>query len=249
MGNLRTLRKAFADAAESLPEEDTKKKRKKRDDTPREPTSDDLDEQTLQGVLLGQILPHVHCYRADDMLSMLQVADEFGFAIRSFHHATEAYKIRDILAERDIGASVWADWWGFKLEAYDAVPAGAAMVSAAGAKAIIHSDSGIGIQRLNQESAKALRAGRELGLDVDEDDAITWITLNPAWALGIDDQTGSLTRGKRADVVVWDRSPLSVYAKARLVFVDGALRYDVDQPQIWSDFQVGQDLDDAEEGR
>ncbi len=249
MGNLRQLRQAFADAAEELPRDDGKKRKKKKKKKRDEDSTSDLDQQTLRGVLKGEMLPQVHCYRADDMLAMLQVAEEFGFRIRSFHHATDAYKIRDILAEREVAASVWADWWGFKLEAYDAVPAGAAMVSAAGARAIIHSDSAIGIQRLNQESAKALRAGRELGIEVDEDDAITWITLNPAWALGIDDETGSLTKGKRADLVVWDREPLSVYARARLVFVDGALRFDVERPQQWSDFEIGQALDAEEDDR
>jgi len=247
MGNLRGIRQAFADVAADLPDDDDRKgpfwKRKKPEPKP----TSDLDERTLRGVLQGEILVQVHCYRADDMLAMLQVAEEFGFAIRSFHHATEAYKIRDILAAEDVAASVWADWWGFKLEAYDAVMAGAAMVHDAGARAVIHSDSAIGIQRLNQESAKALRAGRELGLAVTEDDAITWITLNPAWALGIDDQTGSLQAGKRADLVVWDAHPLSVYANARLVFVDGALRYDLDRPQAWSDFEIGQALDAGEE--
>ncbi|MEN0063427.1 MAG: amidohydrolase family protein [Myxococcota bacterium] len=245
MGNLRGIRQKFADVAEDMPKDDGKKKKKKKNEeddgfTP----SSDLAVATIQGVLRGEIMPHVHCYRADDMLAMLQVAKEFGFQIRSFHHATEAYKIRDILAKENVGASVWADWWGFKLEAYDAVPAGAAMFAAAGGKTIVHSDSAKGIQRLNQESAKALRAGRELGLAVTEDDAITWITLNPAWALGLEEETGSLTKGKRADIVVWDAEPLSVYAKARLVFVDGVLRYDADRPQVWSDFEVGQALDE-----
>ncbi|MEO0605073.1 MAG: amidohydrolase family protein [Myxococcota bacterium] len=249
MGNLRGVRQAFADVAKDLPKDDGKKKKKKGKGTGGGKLSDNLNERTLQGVLKGEILPQVHCYRADDMIAMLQVAEEFGFHIRSFHHATEAYKIRDILAEKNVSASVWADWWGFKLEAYDAVPAGAAMVAAAGAKAVVHSDSGIGIQRLNQESAKALRAGRQLGLEVDEDDAITWITLNAAWTLGIEDETGSLTQGKRADLVVWDQEPLSVYASARLVFVDGALRYDKDRPQTWSDFEVGQALDAGENDR
>ena len=199
--------------------------------------------ESLSGVLTGDILPHVHCYRADDMLSMIQLSDEFGFEIRSFHHALEAYKIRDILAERQISVSTWADWWGFKMEAYDGIPYNLAMVHDAGGRAIVHSDSSRDVQRLNQEAAKALRYGVESGLDVDADDALTWVTSNPAWALGIDDQVGTLTTGKRADVVVWSGDPMSVYTRAELVFVDGVLRYDRsrDTPP-WSDFMVGQEV-------
>ena len=167
---------------------------------PGDPPTRDLDKDTLAGVLDGQILPQIHCYRADDMLSMLQVAQEFGFRVRSFHHAVEAYKIRELLAEHEVSVSTWADWWGFKLEAHDAVMANAALLHASGARAIIHSDSEIGIQRLNQEAAKALRAGRELGLDLSESDALSWITANAAWALGIQDQTGRLATGPSTSV-------------------------------------------------
>ena len=255
MGNLRGQREAFLKAVayaekwerhDRRSDNDDGKKRRSRGrdggDGGGAAPDRDLDMDTLAGVLRGDILPHVHCYRADDMLSMLQLADEFGFSIRSFHHATEAYKIRDILAEREVAASVWADWWGFKLEAYDAVPAGAAMVHDAGARTVIHSDSGIGIQRLNQEAAKALRAGRELGLELQDEDAIVWITANPAWALGIDEQTGSLQPGKRADVVVWDGPPLSVYSSVDQVYVDGVLRYDRSRSPTWSDFEIGQEV-------
>jgi len=209
---------------------------------PKLPGERNLENETLAGVLQGTVLPQIHCYRADDMLSMLQIADEFGFEIRSFHHALEAYKIRDILADRNVASSTWADWWGFKLEAYDGIPFNAAMLTEAGARAIIHSDSAVGIQRLNQEAAKALLSGREAGLEVTEDQALQWITLNPAWALGIEDQTGSLEVGKRGDVVVWDGHPFSVYSSAQWVFVEGALQYDKDRPRAWSDFELGQEV-------
>ena len=185
----------------------------------------------------------VHCYRADDMLSILAVADEFGWSVRSFHHGLEAYKIRDVLAARDVAVSTWADWWGFKLEAYDGIPQNAALLAEAGGRAIIHSDSDIGIQRLNQEASKARTDGLRAGIAVSEDEALRWITINPAWALGIDGQTGSIERGKRADLVVWSGSPWSVYSRADLVFIDGALRHDASRPSPpWSDFEVGQDL-------
>lgn len=204
------------------------------------PPGRDLEMETLVGVMEGRVLPQIHCYRADDMLSMMQVADEFGWRVRSFHHALEAYKIRDILADREVSVSTWADWWGFKMEAYDGIPQNAAMVHQAGGRAVIHSDSSIGIQRLNQEAAKAWRSGREAGIELDADDVLTWITLNPAWSLGIEESTGSLEVGKRGDVVVWTQDPFSVYSEARLVFVGGALIYDKDRPPAWSDFEVGQ---------
>ena len=232
MGNLRGQRAVFMRAKEYQ-----RKIAKATDDPPPR----DLELETLIGAMEGRILVHVHCYRADDMLNMLQLADESGFEIRSFHHATSAYKLRDILAERDVSVSTWADWWGFKLEAHDAIVENAAMLHESGAKAIIHSDSARGIQRLNQEASKALHAGKRAGMRVDEDAALRWITANPAWALGIEDEVGTLSAGKRADVVVWDAHPFSVYASARWVFVDGVLRYDKGQSApAWSDFELGQ---------
>ncbi len=176
------------------------------------------------------------------MLSMLQIADEFDFSIRGFHHALEAYKIRDVLAEHEVSVSTWADWWGFKLEAFDGIPENAAMVTDAGGIAVIHSDSAIGIQRLNQEAAKAYAAGQHGGFEVTEDQALSWITKNAAWTLGIEEITGTLEQGKRADLVVWSGHPFSVYSEADLVFVGGALRYDRERPQQWSDFVIGQEV-------
>ncbi len=202
----------------------------------------DLDLETLALVIAGEVLPQIHCYRADDMLSMLQLADEFGFQVRSFHHAIEAYKIRDVLAEREVSVSTWADWWGFKLEAFDGIQENLALVHEAGGRAVVHSDSAIGIQRLNQEAAKGYAAGLAAGVELTEDDALRWITANAAWTLGIDAEVGTLEAGKRADVVVWSGHPLSVYSVAELVFVDGALRYDAARPEVWSDFMVGQEV-------
>jgi imidazolonepropionase-like amidohydrolase len=174
------------------------------------------------------------------MLAALQVADEFGFKVRAFHHALEAYKIRDILAQKNVAVVTWDDWWGFKMEAYDGIPENLALVTEAGARAIVHSDSPIFGQILNQSAAKALAAGRAAGVKLDDDDAIRWLTANPAWALGIDGQVGTLEAGKRADVVVWSESPLSTYARAEIVYVDGQPIFDrshVGAP--WSDFELG----------
>src|SRR5690606_37093599 len=133
-------------------------------------------------------------------------------------------------------------WWGFKMEALDAIEENAALVHEAGACAVIHSDDSVLVQRLNQEAAAALSAGRRAGLDISEAEAISWITSNAARAIGIDDQTGSLEPGKRADVVVWSANPFSIYARADQVFIDGALSYDRNDPayQPRSDFELGQ---------
>ncbi|HZO14167.1 MAG TPA: amidohydrolase family protein, partial [Polyangiaceae bacterium] len=155
-----------------------------------------------------------------------------------FHHALEAYKIRDELARRRIAVSTWADWWGFKLEAYDGIPENLAMVAQRGAPAVVHSDSAEGIRRLNQEASKGMHFGRRAGIDISETEAMKWITLNPAWALGIDKRVGSLTVGKDADVVVWDKHPFSVYARAERVFIDGAERYRIGKGRAWSDFEA-----------
>jgi imidazolonepropionase-like amidohydrolase len=200
--------------------------------------------ETLAAALDGRVLVHVHCYRADDMLAMLALADEVGFRIRSFHHALEAYKIRDVLASRQVAVSTWADWWGFKMEALDGIPENAALVGESGGRPIIHSDSDEGVQRLNQEAAKALAAGRRAGVNVSEDDALRWITANPAWALGVDHRMGSLEVGKDADVVLWSRSPFSVYALAERVWIDGAPVFERGKPR-WSDLELGRDPEPA----
>jgi imidazolonepropionase-like amidohydrolase len=210
------------------------------DDSPPEPPARDLGLETLVDVLEGRVLVHNHCYRADEMLAMLALAEEFGFEIRSFHHAVEAYKIADQLAAHGTAASMWADWWGFKAEAFDGIRENAAMVAAAGARAIIHSDSSIGIQRLNQEAAKAMYSGIRANLRVDENEALRWITANPAWALGIDRWVGTLEPGKHADLVVWSLNPFSVYAKAEQVYIEGRLVFDHRQsPADSSDFELG----------
>ena len=193
------------------------------------PNQRDLTNETLVGVLDGEILVHNHCYRADEMATMINISEEFGYKVSTFHHGVEAYKIADLLADEGICAALWADWWGFKHEAYDMSIANIAIVDQARGGtgcAIVHSDSASGIQRLNQEAAKALAAGRRAGFDISEGRAMTWITKNPAKSLGILDQTGTLEQGKDADVVIWDGNPFSVYTKAERVYIDGALAFD-----------------------
>jgi imidazolonepropionase-like amidohydrolase len=237
MGNMAGYRAAFIGA-----EEYRAKWEKWRADPKGTPPERNLRLETLAAVLRGEILVQNHCYRADEMAQMLDLAREFGFTIRSFHHAVEAYKIADLLAKAGTAASVWADWWGFKMESYDGVPQNAALLQQAGARPIIHSDDEGGVQRLNQEAAKAMYAGLQAGLPVTREDAIRWITANPAWALGLEAETGTLEAGKKADVVVWSADPFSVYAKAELVFNDGWLVFDRNDParQPRTDFNLGQ---------
>lgn len=201
----------------------------------------DLQLETLAGVLSGDILVEMHCYRADEMAQVLDMAKEFGYKISAFHHAVEAYKIPDLLKESDTCAAMWADWWGFKMESYDGIRENIPFVHAGGACALIHSDDGLGIQRLNQEIAKAWANGNRAGLKISKADAWKWISINAAKAIGVDDQTGSLEAGKRADVVIWTADPFSTYAKAEKVFIDGALLYDrTTGLKPLSDFMLGQ---------
>jgi imidazolonepropionase-like amidohydrolase len=248
MGNVAWFRAAFQKAVEYRRKWNAYRDKQKRwrehpkaDKDPPEEPERDFGLETLVAAIEGKILVHNHCYRADEMVIMMELAETFGFKIRSFHHAVEAYKIADLLAEHGAAASVWADWWGFKVEAYDGIRENAAMLAAAGARAIIHSDSAIEAQRLNQEAAKAMFAGRRAGFDISDDEALRWITANPAWALGIDEHVGTLEPGKQADIVVWDGDPWSVYTRAEQVWIEGDVVYDRGDPkhQPTTDFESG----------
>lgn len=243
MGNIAGYRAAFADAAEYM---------KKRKDAAAKPDSDkdsggkrDLKLDTLAGAINGDIRVNIHCYRADEMAIMLDLAKEFGFRIAAFHHGVEAYKIADRLAAEGVCGALWADWWGFKMESFDGIQENIALVDRVpGGCAIVHSDSGEGIQRLNQEAAKVMANAQRVGIDIAPEHAIRWITRNPAKAMGILDQTGTLEAGKMADVVLWNGSPFSSYAQAEQVYIDGARLYDRHdrRRQPTSDFLLGQDL-------
>jgi len=206
--------------------------------------SRDLELETLVGVLKGEILIQNHCYRGEEMAIMLDIAKEFGYKVTTFHHAIEAYKVADILAEQGVCSAMWADWWGFKHEAYDMVWENVAIVDQARngtGCAIVHSDSAVGIQHLNQEASKALAAGRRSGLDIDKARAIQWITLNAAKGLGIEDRVGSLEVGKMADVVIWSGDPFSVYSTVEKVFIDGHIKYENETVEEFerTDFDLG----------
>ncbi len=202
----------------------------------------DLAMDTLRGVLDGEILVHNHCYRADEMAIVMDMANEMGYRVTAFHHAVESYKIADLLRARGVCSAVWADWWGFKMESYDGIGENLAILDRQGACAMIHSDDANGIQRLNQEVAKVMASARRAGIAVTKEHAWTWLGINPARALGIDRVTGSLRAGKMADVVLWNGDPFSVYTRPDKVWIDGALLYDAGNPRLRpvSDFELGQ---------
>jgi len=235
MGNVAGYRSAWIDAKEYLD------KIEKAEGGEGEMPKRDLKLETLAGVLKGEILVHNHCYRADEMLVMLEIAEEFDYKVGTFHHGVEAYKIADKLAETGTCAALWADWWGFKMEAFDGVRENVPLVDAAGACAIVHSDSEVGIQRLNQEAAKAMAAANRVGMNITPEHAMRWLTQNAAISLGIEEKTGTLEEGKMADVVIWTGNPFSVYARAEKVFIDGALAWDMNDPafQPKTDFELG----------
>ena len=236
MGNIAVDRQTWAKAVEY------KRKWDKFEKDGGEEPGRDIGMDTLRGVLAGEILVQNHCYRADEMAIVLDMAKEFGYHVSAFHHAVEAYKIADLLKANGTCAAVWADWWGFKMESYDAISENLALLQNAGACAMIHSDDENGIQRLNQEVGKALAAGRRAGMQISDATAWEWLTINPAKALGIADKTGSLKPGKMADVVLWNGNPFSVYSRPEKIWIDGAMLYDADNPKLRpvSDFELGQ---------
>ena len=206
-----------------------------------DPPDRDLQLETLADVLRGKILVQNHCYRADEMAQMIDMAQEFGYHIRAFHHAVEAYKIADLLARDSVASAVWADWWGFKMEALDGIPQNAALLQQAGARAIIHSDSADGIQRLNQEAAKAMDAGRDAGIDITGSRPSAG---SPPTRRGRSASTAPRARWSRArsaDVVLWSGDPFSVYSKAEQVYNEGWLVFDRSDSKrrMDTDFNLG----------
>jgi len=236
MGNIAVDRQTWAKAVEY------KRKWDKYEKDGGDPPTRDLAMDTLAGVLAGEILVQNHCYRSDEMANVIDMSKEFGYHVTAFHHAVEAYKIADLLKANGICAAVWADWYGFKMESYDGIPENLALLQKDGTCAMIHSDDQNGIQRLNQEVAKAQAAGRRAGIDIPDEVAWEWLSINPAKALGIADKTGSLKPGKMADVVLWNGDPLSVYTRPEKVWIDGAMLYDAFNPKLRpvSDFELGQ---------
>src|SRR3954468_21218760 len=186
----------------------------------------DLQLEPLVEILEGKRLVHAHSYRADEILMLLRVADEFGFKIQTLQHVLEGYKVAKEIAAHVAGASTFADWWGYKIEAIDAIPYNAALMTRKGVLSSINSDDAELSRHLNTEAAKSMKWG---GLS--EDEALALVTINPAKQLRIDNRTGSLEAGKDADVVVWNHHPLSTYAIVNRVYIDGQKYYDREDDQ------------------
>jgi imidazolonepropionase-like amidohydrolase len=188
------------------------------------PPRRDLQLEPLVEVLEGKRFVHAHCYRSDEILMLINIADEFGFKIKTFQHALEGYKVAKEIARHGAGASIFADNWAYKIEAYDAIPYNAAIMTRAGVVVSVNSDSDERARRLNIEAAKAMRYG-----DLTEEQALKLITMNPAIQLGIQDRVGSLDVGKDADLAIWNGHPFSVYSRVDTTFVDGEVFFDRQQ--------------------
>ena len=206
LGIEATLREAFTEAQSCLATEDK--------------CADDLKRAALVEVLEGKRYVHAHSYRADEILMLLRLADEFGFKVRTLQHALEGYKVIPEIAAHGAGVSTFSDWWSYKLEAFDAIPYNAALLMQGGVLTSLNSDDPELMRHLNQEAAKTLKYG---GLS--EQEALATITLNPARQLGIDQRVGSIDIGKDADLVLYDKHPLSNYARVKKVWIDGEVYY------------------------
>ncbi len=224
MGNFEVQREALVQAQDYIREWDIYNDKVKRGDKDAAAPKHDLKLEALADVLRGKLMVQIHCYRADEMLTEIAMAKEFGYKIRAFHHALEAYKVADKIASENIGIATFSDWWGYKQEAWDAIPWNAVIAVRKGVRVAIKSDSEDYTRRLNQEAAKTMRYG-----GATEEEALKMITLNAAWIVGVDDRVGSIDVGKDADLVIWDGYPLSSYGVPEKVLIDGEVYFDRSQ--------------------
>jgi len=222
MGVEDTIREALNEAKAYKAEWDDYAVKVARGEHPLAPRKD-LKLEPLKEVLEGKRYVHAHCYREDEILMLLRVADDYGFKIRTLQHALEGYKVAAEIAAAGTGASTFSDWWAFKIEAYDAIPYNAAIMQKKGVVVSLNSDDAELMRHLNTEAAKAMKYG---GLS--ETDALAMVTINPAKQLGIDNRVGSIEAGKDADLVIYDKYPLSDYAKVQKVLIDGRVYFDRD---------------------
>ena len=220
MGNAFVMRNAFLKAQEYLKKWEAFDKKKK-EEKEAKPPARDLKLEVLTKALKGELLVHIHCYRVDGILTLFRIAQESGFQIRSFEHCLEAYKVADIIKQHKTGVITFADAWGFKLEAWDAIPHNAALLYKKGVMVSLHSDSANVIQRLYQEAAKCIKYG-----DLSESEALKLITINAAWMLGVEDRVGSLEVGKDADIAIFNGNPFSVYSLCTTTIIDGKIVFE-----------------------
>jgi len=221
MGNFAVQREALVQAQDYMKEWDNYEAKVKKGDKDATQPKHDLKLEALADVLRGKLMVQIHCYRADEFLNEIAMAKEFGYKIRAFHHALEAYKVPEKIAAENIAIATFADWWGYKEEAWDAIPWNAVISMRKGVRVAIKSDSDDFARRLNQEAGKTMRYG-----GATEDEALKMITLNAAWIVGVDDRVGSIDVGKDADLVIWDGYPLSSFAVPNKVFIDGGVYFD-----------------------
>ncbi len=211
MGTLEVMRQAFIEARDYKKQwEDFRAGKTK------VPPKKNITIEPIVEVLEGKRLVHAHGYRSDEHLNLLRLADEFGFTVATLQHGLEAYKIAPEIAKHGAGVSIFVDYWGYKMEAYDTIPYNAYILWKNGVVVSINSDSGERIRRLNLDAAKAMKYG-----GVPEEEALKMVTLNPAKQLGIDKVTGSIEVGKDADIAIWSEHPFSVYTRAEMTLVDG----------------------------
>jgi len=224
MGVEETIRGAFTEARDYKSAWDAYNKKVIAGDKAALPPRRDLRLDPLVEVLEGKRYVHSHCYREDEILMLLRVAKEFGFKVRTFQHVLEGYKVADEIAAAGAGASTFSDWWAYKVEAYDAIPYNAALMTRRGVVVSINSDDAEEATHLNQEAAKSIKFG---GLTHDE--ALKLVTINPAIQLGIDKRVGSIEVGKDADLVIYNHDPMSAYAVVQKTLVDGRVLFDRDK--------------------
>jgi imidazolonepropionase-like amidohydrolase len=221
MGVEETIRAAFTEARDYKSKWDDYNKRTSGGEKNLIPPRRDLRLDPLVEVLEGKRYVHSHCYREDEILMLLRVAKEFGFKVRTFQHVLEGYKVADEIAASGAGASTFSDWWAYKVEAYDAIPYNAAIMTRRGVVVSINSDDAEEATHLNQEAAKSIRYG---GLSREQ--ALKMVTINPAMQLGIDKRVGSIDVGKDADLVIYNHDPLSAYAVVQKTLIDGRVYFD-----------------------
>jgi imidazolonepropionase-like amidohydrolase len=224
MGVEEVIRDAFVRARDYKSTWDEYRAATKRGEKNLIPPRRNLELEPLVEVLEGKRYVHAHCYRADEILMLMNLADEFGFKIRTLQHVLEGYKVAPEIARHGAGASIFIDNWGYKMEAYDAIPYAAVILQRAGVSVSINSDSDERARRLNIEAAKAMKYG-----DLTEEEALRMITLNPAQQLGIDSRVGSIDVGKDADLAIWTNHPFSVYSRVETTLIDGEIFFDRQQ--------------------
>jgi imidazolonepropionase-like amidohydrolase len=223
MGVEDTIREAFNEAVAYKAEWDKYDAAVKSGQHPITPRKD-LKLEALKEVLEGKRFVHAHCYRSDEILMLIRVADDYGFKIRTFQHVLEGYKVAKEIAAHGAGASTFSDWWGYKAEAYDAIPYNAAVMTKKGVVVSLNSDDAELMRRLNTEAAKAMKYG-----GISREDALAMVTINPAKQLGVESRVGSIEAGKDADIVIFDKDPLSNFSKVQKVLIDGNKYFDRDQ--------------------